>query len=323
MSYLHLPSRHRRAPIKAGKITSNLPFAFALLPGYGDIINGFPETFRNNAGVTNIGGIKCYSTIGYNDGSRVEVADNTKLSMAGSPITLMAYVYLTSNGAFSMSKGFSNGADYNELELSFNNYTTPTFYAVRANPTYRYHAQGYGSTIATQYTNNWNLIAVTGLATIQNTNRFYLNGKYLGANYYYSGTGQGVSVGYAGKPLSIFARDDVTNSNFQSAAAFITGIRGMLSEEELLSIGQDPWKLFSRDRNTTYFDVPATYPESLITINSGELETLTDTDIVAPSSLGTGAAANTFLAGDGTYKSLGTLEGSVGTILNKYNYGGF
>jgi hypothetical protein len=79
--------------------------------------------------------------------------------------------------------------------------------------------------------------------------------------------------------------------------------------------------LFTSNPNRTYFDIPAAV-ESLITLNNGEIETLTDTNIIAPSSLGTGAAANTFLAGDGTYKSLGTLDGSVGTILNKYNYGG-
>jgi hypothetical protein len=99
--------------------------------------------------------------------------------------------------------------------------------------------------------------------------------------------------------------------------------RRALPNSVIFELLQNPWAIYTVPRVWVQLGPAASSnQEKLITLNNGEIETLTDNDIIAPSSLGTGAAANTFLAGDGTYKSLGTLDGSVGTILNKYNYGG-
>jgi hypothetical protein len=97
------------------------------------------------------------------------------------------------------------------------------------------------------------------------------------------------------------------------------------SAQEIAYLAQNPWSLFCNSNQPVFTEEYATsiYPQKLITPNNGELETIQETDIIDASQLGTGASTNTYLAGDGTYKSLGTLEGSVGTILNKYNYGGF
>jgi hypothetical protein len=60
----------------------------------------------------------------------------------------------------------------------------------------------------------------------------------------------------------------------------------------------------------------------LVTIEFGEL-ILLGTNIVTPESVGSGTTSNTYLAGDSTFKDIGGVGSSVGTILNKYNFGGF
>lgn len=98
-----------------------------------------------------------------------------------------------------------------------------------------------------------------------------------------------------------------------------------LNAKEIAVLSNNTVKLFSRVQDPIFNDyyVQSSGPESLLALESGEQVTFANSDLIDPTALGTNHANNKFLAGDGTWKSVGTLEGSVGTILNKYNYGGF
>lgn len=98
-----------------------------------------------------------------------------------------------------------------------------------------------------------------------------------------------------------------------------------LSHQEVIKLSLDPFTALNTNIYSAITDerIATIGPESLLALESGEQVTFGDTDIINPNALGTGHANDKFLAGDGTWKSLGTLDGSVGTILNRYNYGGF
>lgn len=99
-----------------------------------------------------------------------------------------------------------------------------------------------------------------------------------------------------------------------------------LSHKEVVRLSLDPFTALNTNiyNAITEERIAALGPESLIAIESGEQVTFGESDIIDPTALGSEHATTKFLAGDGTWKSVGgPLEGSVGTILNKYNYGGF